>query len=214
MDQPDSTRDEQALLLREEALEICARSGWHPRRIGQGQYKIGFSEIYEELRCLQKVLAVHISQDLIDCCRRHQIFSPYFDDVEARIWLFQNDRKRAQERWYSLLDHANEQVRSVANEALTRLDQKIKSGEQVVIEVSHALDRGEQQRMQAMLNQALIEAEDLDDSKLLSLLDMVAMQRPMPSEFPINRDLYINQLMFELFDQQLQGWESLINAES
>ena len=214
MNQPDFTGDEQALLLREEALEICARSGWNPRCIGQGQYKIGFSEIYEELRCLQRVLAVHISQDLIDCCRRHQICSPYFDDVEARIWLFQDERKRAQERWSALSNHANEQVRSVANEALTRLDQKIKSGEQLVIEVSHALDRGEQKRMQVMLNQALIKAEDLDDSKLLSLLDMVAMQCPMPSEFPINRDLYINQLMFELFDQQLQGWESLINAES
>ena len=214
MKQPDLIRDEQAWLLREEAVEICARSGWNPRCIGQGQYKIGFSEIYEELRCLQKVLAVHISQELIDCCRRHQIWSPYFDDVEARICLFQDEREWAQERWEALSNHANEQVRSVANEALARLDQQTKSGEQLVEEVTHALDRGQQKRMQTMLIQALIGAEDLDDSKLLSLLDMVAMQCPMPSEFPINRDLYINQLMFELFDQQLQCWENLIYAES
>ena len=214
MKQPEAHSDEQALLLREEALKICARSGWTPHRVAQGQYKIGFSEIYEELRCLQKVLAVHISQELIDCCRRYNIRSPYLEDVEARIWLFLDDRERAQKRWQRLSNHTNEQMQMVARDALSSLDKNIQSGDRLVVEVSNALDRGQRERMQSMLTQALIEAEDLDDLKLQSLLDMVTMQYPMPPEFPINRELYINQLMYELFDRQLQGWEIPIDATS
>ena len=108
----------------------------------------------------------------------------------------------------------NKQLQMVARDALSGLDKNIQSGDRLVVEVSNALDRGQRQRMQTMLTQALIQAEDLDDSKLQSLLDMVAMQYPMPSEFPINRELYINQLIFELFDRQLQGWESPIDAAS
>ena len=214
MKQPDARSDEQALSLREEALKICARSGWTPQCIGRNQFQIGVSEVYEELRCLQKVLAVYISQDLINCCRRHHLWSPFFEDVEARIWLFLDDRERAQKRWQKLSNHTNKQMQKVARDALSSLDKNIQSGDRLVVEVSNALDRGQQQRMQTMLTQALIQAEDLDDSKLQSLLDMVAMQYPMPSEFPINRELYINQLIFELFDRQLQGWESPIDAAS
>ena len=54
---------------------------------------VGVSEICSCV--LQKVLAIDVAQELIDCCRKHQQWSPLFEDVEARIALFQGDVDRA-----------------------------------------------------------------------------------------------------------------------
>ena len=77
--------------LREDAIAICRQAGWSPRCLGQQGAKPGVTEIYEELRCLQHVLAVDVAQALIDCCRMHQQWTPLFEDVEARIALFQGE---------------------------------------------------------------------------------------------------------------------------
>ena len=129
MEASASAAADPALALQSEALTICEQAGWTPRCIGQQTHDIGVPEIYEELRCLQKVLAVHVSQALIDCCLRHDLWTPLFEDVEARIWLFLGDRKRAEQRWRSLLQHSSPTPRDIARQTLSALQRKVKSGE-------------------------------------------------------------------------------------
>ena len=119
-------------------------------------------------RCLQKVAAVDVSQALIDCCKRYQLWLPLFEDVQARIWMFLGERERAEQRWRALLHHPNSVMREIAEMALKRLEKKIENGEDLAISVAHALDRNQTARVTVLI-EALLESKDLDESWLKAL---------------------------------------------
>lgn len=205
----DQTHSElaQAEALREETTSMCKRAGWSPLCIGTEQFKIGISEIYEELRCLQKVGCVDIAEELIECCKRHQQWSPLFEDVEARIALFRGDTRKAEFIWTKLNKNQSEIIRRIADKALRSLEVKRESGEQLLLDVNHALDRNQQSRVDVILNEAVIAAKDLESKKLCDALELCAMSREKPADWPWNRDLFIDQLVLNLFEQQLSTWE-------
>ena len=195
-----------ALQLRAEALQICQRAAWTPQCIGTGLFDAGVKEIYAELRDLQTVRAVHVSQDLIACCRRHGLWTPLFEDAEARIWMFLGDRDRAEARWRELLLHQDPNLRRIAQEALAGLQDNLDSGAQLATDVAQALDRNDQERLVTILLEAAL-AEEASAS-LDQVLEAAALQWPMPEEIPWNRGLFTNQLLLDLFERQLQGWEA------
>ena len=199
------------MALRAEALQICERFAWTPQCIGTDEYEVGPREIYEELRCLQKVGAVHVSQALIECCLRHRQWLPLFEDVEARIWLFLGERERAEQRWRDLLHHSSPVMREIAEKALKRLEKKIETGEMLASEVSFALDCNQIERVKMLLIEAILEIKDLDELWLQRVLEQTALKMPVPKEFPWNRTLYVNHLMLELYAQQLEEWEQNVN---
>ena len=200
------TVEDRALALRADALLICERAAWLPQCIGTDQFRPGVPEIYAELRCLQKVRAVRVSETLIACCQRHGMWTPYFEDVEARIWLFLGDRDRAEARWSELLHHENRQRRVIAKQALVSLQRKVDSGERLATEVDQAIDRNETERVVEMLLVALMDEDEPDT--LENVLEVVAMQWPMPPETPWDRGLFTSQLLLALFERQLQDWEA------
>ena len=206
-----TTTEEIPLALRAEALQICERFAWTPQCIGTDEYEVGPREIYEELRCLQKVGAVHVSQALIECCLRHRQWLPLFEDVEARIWLFLGERERAEHRWRALLHHSSPVMREIAEKALKRLEKKIETGEMLASEVSFALDCNQIERVKMRLIEAILEIKDLDELWLQRVLEQTALKMPVPKEFPWNRTLYVNHLMLELYAQQLEEWEQNVN---
>ena len=212
MDDPTITADERALALRAEALELCDRFAWAPQCIGSGAFEAGAREIYAELRRLQKVRAVYVSKALIDCCLRHQQWLPLFEDVEARIWLFLGERERAEQRWQALLQHSSPVMRKIAEAALKSLDTKRQTGELLATEVAQALDRNQTERVNALLIEAMLEIEDLDEAWLQEVLESTALKMPMPDSFPWDRTLFTNQLMLDLYGQQLDQWERLVYA--
>ena len=194
------TVEDRALALRADALLICERAAWLPQCIGTDQYRPGVPEIYEEMRCLHKVRAVRVSETLIACCLRHGMWTSFFEDVEARIWLFLGDRDRAVARWKELSHHENRLLRVIANRELASQQSKVESGEHLAAEVDQALDRSEIE---------LVALTDVDElSNIEGVLEAVAMQWPMPPETPWDRGLYTNQLVLDLFEQQLQDWEN------
>ena len=201
-----STVEDRALALRADALLICERAAWLPQCIGTDQYRPGVSEIYEEMRCLQKVRAVRVSQALIACCLRHGLWTSFFEDVEARIWLFLGDRDRAEARWSELLHHENRKLRVIAKQALVSLQRKVDSGERLATEVDQAIDRNETERVVEMLLVALMDEDEPDT--LETVLEVVAMEWPMPPETPWDRGLFTNHLVLDLFERQLQDWEA------
>ena len=201
----ESTAQERALALRTEALEICDRFAWLPQCIGSGTFEAGVREIYAELRLLQKVRAVYVSQELIDCCRRHRQWSPLFEDVQARIWMFLGEYERADACWKELVHHEARVMRVMATKTLDSLQRKVDSGEQLATEVDQALDRSATERLVTMLLDALLEDNDLPNIK--QVLEVAALQWPMPAEMPWDRDLFTTQLLLDLFEQQLQDWE-------
>ena len=196
--------------LRQDAIAICRRAGWSPRRLGQEGGEPGVSEIYEELRCLQKVLAVDVAQELIDCCRRHQQWSPLFEDVEARIALFRGEVAQAEQIWTRLLNHPSPIVQRIAQKALVSLGMKRDSGEQLVTDVLQALDRNHLKRVESILLDALMAAKDLGDPKLTDALESFAMARSSPEHWPWNQALLIDQVVLDLFDQQLSTFEAYV----
>ena len=202
-----TTAEERALALRAEALLICDRFAWTPQCIGTGDSEVGPREIYAELRCLQKVGAVDVSQALIDCCLRHQQWLALFEDVQARIWMFLGEPERAEQRWRALLHHSNPVMREIAETALKRLEKKIETGEILAIDVAHALDRNQTARVGALLIEALLESKDLDEPWLQRALEQTALKMPVPNEFPWDRTLLTNHLMLGLYAQQLEQWE-------
>ena len=208
-----TTAEKRALALRAEALEICDRFAWTPQCIGtgEGDGELGSREIYAELRCLQKVGAVDVSQALIDCCKRYQLWLPLFEDVQARIWMFLGERERAEQRWRELLHHSNSVMREIAEMALKRLEKKIENGEDLAISVAHALDRNQTARVTALLIEALLESKDLDEPWLQRVLEQTALKMPVPNEFPWDRTLFTNHLMLGLYAQQLEQWEQSID---
>ena len=196
--------------FRNEALAICRAAGWSPRCIGTEQFKIGVSEIYEELRCLQKVCCVDVSEELIECCKQHQQWSPLFEDVEARIALFRGETERAESIWTEMLNHSSEILRGIADKALRSLDVKRKSGEQLIADVLQALDRNQTKRADAMLYEALLKAKNLEDQKLVAALEARALSRTTPGHLPWKRDLLVDHCVLELLDQQLSAWEGYV----
>ena len=206
-----TTAEERALALRAEALLICDRFAWTPQCIGTGECEVGPREIYEELRCLQKVGAVDVSQALIDCCLRHQQWLALFEDVQARIWMFLGERERAEQRWRALLHHSNPVMREIAEMALKRLEKKIENGDMLAINVAHALDRNQTDRVTALLIEALLESKDLDEPWLQTVLQQTALKMPVPNEFPWDRTLFTNHLMIDLYTQQLEKWEQNVD---
>ncbi len=200
-----------AQALRQEALMRCLKSGWSPKCIGNEKFQIGIVEIYEEIRCLQEVHAVDISQELVECCRRHKQWSPLLDDVEARIALFRGDYGRAEVIWLELLHHPNAQLRSIATKALHSISMKQKSGESLFLDVLNALDRNRESYVFDLLTDAVMKAIDLKDQFLLKALDAAAMSRQKPEHWPLHRELLINQLVMELFSRQLSAWEDNVN---
>ena len=206
-----TTTEEIPLALRAEALQICERFAWTPQCIGTDEYEVGPREIYEELRCLQKVGAVHVSQALIECCLRHRQWLPLFEDVEARIWLFLGERERAEQRWRALLHHYSPVMREIAEKALKRLEKKIETGEMLASEVYFALDCNQIERVKMLLIEAILEIKDLVELWLQRVLEQTALKMPVPKEFPWNRTLYVNHLMLELYAKQLEEWEQNVN---
>ena len=200
------------MALRAEALLICDRYAWTPQCIGTGEYEVGPREIYAELRFLQRVGAVYVSQALIGCCLRHQQWLPLFEDVEARIWLFLGERERAEQRWRELLHHSSPVMREIAEKALKRLEQKIQTGEMLANEVSNALDRNQMDRAKALLIDVMLEIKNLDEPWLQRVLEQTASKMPIPKELPWDRTLLTNHLMLELYAQQLEQWEQGIDV--
>ena len=207
-----TTAEESALALRAEVLEICERFAWTPQCIGTDAYEVGPREIYEELRCLQKVGAVYVSKALIECCLRHRQWLALFEDVEARIWLFLGERERAEQRWRALLHHSNPVMREIAEKALKRIEKKIKTGEMLASEVSFALDCNQIERVKTLLIEAILEAKDLNELWLQRVLEQTALKMAVPKEFPWNRSLFTNNLMLDLYEQQLELWEKSIDG--
>ena len=205
------SRSAQAEALREEAIALCKRAGWSPKCIGTGQFKIGVCEIYEELRCLQKVYCVDVSEQLIECCRRHQQWSPLFEDVEARIALFRGETNKAELIWSDLLNHQSKIVHDIADQALRSLKSRRDSGEQLVNDVIQALDHDQQNLVDQMLYEAVMASSDLNNAFLVSALDVAARNRSRPEHWPWNRELLIDQLMFNLFERQLLAWENHVD---
>ena len=207
MAEQNQVRLAHAEALRNDARAICRVAGWSPRCIGTDQFEIGVPEIYEELRCLQHFCCVDVSEEIIKCCKKHQQWSPLFEDVEARIALFRGETERAESIWTELLNHHSEVIRSIANNALRSLDVKRKSGAQLIIDVVQSLDRNQVDRADAMLYEALVKAENLDDEKLGVALEARAMSRLSPDHWPWNRDLLVDHCVLELLDQQVSVWE-------
>ena len=206
------TTEERALALRAEALVICDRFAWTPQCIGTGDSEAGPREIYAELRCLQKVGAVDVSQALIDCCLRHQQWLALFEDVQARIWMFLGEPERAEQRWRALLHHSNPVMREIAETALKRLEIKIETGAKLATEVAYAFDRNQMERVKTLLIEAMLEIKDLDEPWLQRVLGQTALKMPVPNDFPWDRTLFTNHLMLELYAQQLEQWERGIDA--
>ena len=205
------TAEERALALRAEALEICDRFAWMPQCIGTGEFEVGPREIYAELRFLQKVGAVDVSQALIDCCLRHQQWLALFEDVQARSWMVLGERERAEQHWRALLHHSNPVMREIAETAINRLEKKIENGEILAMDVARALDRNQIKRVKDLLIKAVIQIKDLDEPWLRRVLEQTALKMPVPNELPWDRTLFTNHLMLELYAQQLEKWEQNVD---
>ena len=201
---------ERALALRAEALEICDRFAWTPQCIGTGECEVGPREIYEELRCLQKVAAVHVSQALIDCCLRHQQWLPLFEDVEARIWLFLGERERAEQRWRELLNHSELILRQMAQKALDDLGKNVKSGLTLVTEVAQAFDRGQNEQICEMLTRSLL--DDVSTKYLDDALEFMALRRSLADNCPWDRGLLTQEFILDLFEDQIIKWEKNLDV--
>jgi hypothetical protein len=57
-----------------------------------------------------------------------------------------------------------------------------------------------------MLLVALMDEDEPDT--LENVLEVVALQWPMPAEIPWDRGLFTNHLVLDLFERQLQNWEA------
>ena len=204
-----TTAEERALALRSEALMICDRFAWTPQCIGTGECDVGPREIYSELRCLQKVGAVYVSQALIDCCLRHQQWLALFEDVQARIWLFLGERERAEQRWRALLHHSEVILRKMAEKALENLKLSDESGWTLVSEVDRALDRGLSDQASQTLTRALL--EDVSVKHLDDALEVMALSRSFPDSYPWNRGLLKQELILDLFEDQIKEWEKRLD---
>ena len=205
-----TTAEERALALRAEALEICDRFAWTPQCIGRADFEVGAWEIYEELRRLQKVRAVYVSQALIECCLRHQQWLPLFEDVEARIWLFLGEWERAEQRWQAMLHHSSLVMREIAEKALYDLKLERESGLKLATEVVQALDRSEIDLVDQLLIEALLQSKGFSKSDLQSALEAIALKIGIPDDLPWNRRLFVHRLKLDLFQRYLDYLEKKI----
>ena len=189
---------------------ICDRFAWTPQCIGTGECDVGPREIYSELRCLQKVGAVYVSQALIDCCLRHQQWLALFEDVQARIWLFLGEWERAEQRWQALLHHSSPVMREIAEKALNGLKLERESGLKLATEVVQALDRSEIDLVDKLLIESLLQSKGFSKTDLQSALEAIALKIGVPDDLPWNRRLFVHRLKLSLFQRHLDYLEKKI----
>ena len=207
-----TTSEERALALRAEALEICDRFAWTPQCIGRGECEVGAWEIYAELRRLQKVRAVYVSQALIECCLRHQQWLPLFEDVEARIWLFLGERERAEQRWQAMLHHSSLVMREIAEKALNDLKLERRSGLKLATEAVQALDRSDVALVDELLIDSLLQSKSFAESELQSALEAIAIKIGISDEYPWNPRLFVHQLKLDSFQKYLNSLEKKLGV--
>ena len=207
-----TTSEERALALRAEALEICDRFAWTPQCIGRGECEVGAWEIYAELRRLQKVRAVYVSQALIECCLRHQQWLPLFEDVEARILLFLGEWERAEQRWQAMLHHSSLVMREIAEKALNDLKLERRSGLKLATEAVQALDRSDVALVDQLLIDALSQSKSFAESELQSALEAIAIKIGIPDDYPWNPKLFVHQLKLDLFQKYLNSLEQKLGV--
>jgi hypothetical protein len=125
--------------------------------------------------------------------------------------LFRGETNKAELIWSDLLNHQSKIVHDIADQALRSLKSRRDSGEQLVNDVIQALDHDQQNLVDQMLYEAVMASSDLNNAFLVSALDVAARNRSRPEHWPWNRELLIDQLMFNLFEQQLLAWENHVD---
>ena len=103
-------------------------------------------------------------------------------------------------------------MREIAETALKRLEKKIENGEILAMDVAHALDRNQIDRVKTLLIEAIIQVKDFDEPWLQRVLEQTALKMLVSNELPWDRTLLTNYLMLELYAKQLEKWEQNINV--
>ena len=183
MDDSATTVERHALALRAEAIEICGCFTWQPQCIGSGTFDAGVRGLCRSATAA--VRAVYVSQALIDCCKRHRLWFPLFEDVQARIWVFLRQRERAEQLWRSCC--ITQRVGSEVAKSRSR-PWKIRFSLVKCLQQRWCKHDRTEDRPHALLTEAILEIEDLDEPFLQAVLETTALKIlmrviPMGSRF-------------------------------
>ena len=106
-----------------------------------------------------------------------------------------------------MLNHSQENIRGIAQNALAEINRQTDANERLATEVSQALDRGMRAEAKVLLIQSILRANNLDEPLLKNVLEITAMNWKFAENYPPDSNLQKHQLLLDLFDHQLDEWE-------
>ena len=192
--------------LREALLEHCRLAGWAPLHLGQPGHEPGLEEALLEIIATRDAEATLLSLELIKRCEQLGWHSSWLLDNRARCLVHQGRDDDAIAIWRQLHAEEDVAVAAIAADTLQALAQR-PAAAVLANRIRQLREENRPELWQPLLLEALLKASGEQAEPLEELLAAASRDLPPPAGCPWDADLLRQELLLQLYEQQLNHWE-------
>jgi len=192
--------------LRQALLEHCRLAGWTPLHVGQPGHEPGLEEALLEIIASRDAEATLLSLELIERCEQLGWRSPWLLDNRARYLVHQGRDDEAIAIWKQLGAEQDAAVAAIAADTLQALARRPAAAVQAT-RIRQLREENQPELWQPLLLEALLKVSGEQAEPLHELLAAASRDLPPPAGCPWDADLLRQELLLQLYEQQLNQWE-------
>lgn len=195
-----------SIALREALLELCKLAGWLPQHLAQPDQAPGLEEALLEIIATRDAEATRLSLELIVRCEQLGWRSPWLEDNRARCLVHQGLDQDAIAIWQQLLGAEDPAAAAIAADTLAALRRRPATAVQAN-RIRKLREENRPELWKPLLLQALLAHGSDPDGALEEVLAAAAGDQPTPPGTPWDPALLRQELLLELYEQQLNRLE-------
>ena len=192
--------------LREALMEHCRLAGWAPLHLGQPGREPGLEEALLEIIATRDAEATLLSLELIKRCEQLGWHSSWLLDNRARCLVHQGRDDDAIAIWRQLHAEDDAAVAAIAADTLQALAQR-PAAAVLANRIRQLREENRPELWQPLLLEALLKASGEQAEPLEELLAAASRDLSPPAGCPWDADLLRQELLLQLYEQQLNHWE-------
>ena len=192
--------------LRATLLEHCRLAGWTPQHLGLPDQNPGLDEALLEIIATRDAEATRLSLELIECCEQLGWCSPWLHDNRARCLVHQGRDQEAIAIWQQLLAAEDPAAAAIAADTLAALRRRPAAAVQAN-RIRQLREENRPEQWKPLLLEALLSHGSDPAGALEEVIVAAAGDQPLPPGAPWDPELQRQELLLELYEQQLQRWQ-------